>query len=30
MEASETEKDPWCLQEIGLALAGRTTNATLG
>jgi epoxyqueuosine reductase len=29
-EASETEKDTWCLQEIGLALAGGTTNATLG
>jgi epoxyqueuosine reductase len=30
MEASETEKDAWCLQEIGLALVGGTTNATLG
>ena len=29
-EAAETEKDPWCLQEIRLALAGGTTNATLG
>jgi epoxyqueuosine reductase len=30
MEASESEKDPWCLQEIRLALAGGTANATLG
>src|SRR5215208_6660371 len=30
MEASETEKDTWCLQEIGLALTGGTTEATLG
>src|SRR5919112_558238 len=30
LEASETEKDPWCLQEIRLALVGGTTNATLG
>jgi epoxyqueuosine reductase len=30
MEASETEKNPWCLQEIQLALAGGATNATLG
>ena len=29
-EASETEKDSWCLEEIGLALADGTTNATLG
>jgi epoxyqueuosine reductase len=29
-EASETEEDPWCLQEIRLALVGGTTNATLG
>jgi epoxyqueuosine reductase len=28
--AYETERDTWCLQEIGLALAGGTTNATLG
>jgi epoxyqueuosine reductase len=30
MEASETEKDTWCLQEIRLALADGTTDATLG
>src|SRR5215203_1656611 len=30
MEASETEKDTWCLQEIRLALTNGTTEATLG
>src|SRR5215217_2216158 len=30
MEASKTEKNPWCLQEIRLALVGGTKNATLG
>jgi epoxyqueuosine reductase len=29
-EAYVTERDPWCLQEIGLALADGTTDATLG
>jgi epoxyqueuosine reductase len=28
--AYETEKDTWCLQEIGQALADGTTNATVG
>ena len=30
MGASETEKDTWCLQEIRLALANGTTEASLG
>ncbi|MEJ7813895.1 MAG: HEAT repeat domain-containing protein, partial [Rubrobacter sp.] len=29
-EAAETERDTWCLKEIGLALADGTTDATLG
>src|SRR5215207_7442984 len=29
-EASGTERDAWCLQEIRLALADRNTDATLG
>ena len=29
-EAFETEKDGWCREEIGLALAGGTVKATLG
>ena len=29
-EAAETEKDPWCREEIALALMDRTTGAALG
>ena len=29
-EAAEGESDPSCLEEIGLALAGGTTSASLG
>jgi epoxyqueuosine reductase len=29
-EAAEGESDPWCLEEIGLALAGGTAGASVG
>jgi epoxyqueuosine reductase len=29
-EAAERESDPWCLEEVGLALAGGTAGASVG